>query len=83
MAGRVDDHALATGPAGDTQIIFIQRTIEQTPKWPIVLFAGYPAKGGIAHILGLWHLHDGPEWRTIVLDHVLHHDPEAKANIVC
>ena len=45
MAGRVDDYAVAAGSAGDPQVDFVTRAVEQILKRLIIYLAGQPAEG--------------------------------------
>ena len=45
MAGRVDDYAVAAGLAGDPQVDFVPRALEQILKRLIILLARQPAEG--------------------------------------
>ena len=44
MAGRVDDYAVAAGSAGDPQVDFVPRAVEQILKRLIIFLARQPAE---------------------------------------
>ena len=52
MAGRVDDYALAAGSAGDPQVDFVTRAVEQILKRLIIFLARQPAEGRLLRPAG-------------------------------